>query len=76
MGEDVVDASGAAEEAGAGDGGEDCGGRRSAASECNVFSSAGTEVMTKWWRQNLLLRLVLLDRWAGERREDDCDERD
>ena len=36
MGEDVVDASGAAEEADAGDDG-DCGCRRSAASECNVF---------------------------------------
>ena len=47
MGEDVVDASGAAEEAGAGDGGEDCGCRRSVASECNVFSSAGIEVMTE-----------------------------
>ena len=47
MGEDVVDASGAAEEADAGDGGEDCGNRRSAASECNVFSSTGTEVMTE-----------------------------
>ena len=47
MGEDVVDASGAAEEADAGDGGEDCGGTRSAASECNVFSSAGIEVMTE-----------------------------
>ena len=46
MGEDVVDASGAAEEADAGDGGEDCGGRRSAATECNGFASAGTEVMT------------------------------
>ena len=44
MGEDVVDASGAAEEADAGDGGEDCGGRRSAATECNGFASAGTEV--------------------------------
>ena len=47
MGEDVVDASGAAEEADAGDGGEDCDCRKSAASECNVFSSAGIEVMTK-----------------------------
>ena len=47
MGEDVVDASGAAEEADAGDGGEYCGGRRSAAIECNGFSSAGTEVMTE-----------------------------
>ena len=46
-GEDVVDASGAAEEANAGDGGEDCGGRRSAATECNGFSFAGTEVMTE-----------------------------
>ena len=46
MGEDVVDASGAAEEADAGDDG-DCGCRGSAASECNVFSSAGTEVMTE-----------------------------
>ena len=43
----MVDASGAAEEADAGDGGEDCGGRRSAATEWNVFSSAGTEVMTE-----------------------------
>ena len=42
-----MDASGAAEEADAGDGGEDCGDTRSAASECNVFSSAGTEVMTE-----------------------------
>ena len=41
-----MDASGAAEEADAGDGGEDCGCRRSAASECNVFSSVGAEVMT------------------------------
>ena len=48
MGEDVVvDASGAAEQADAGDGGEDCGGRRSAATECNGFSFAGTEVMTE-----------------------------
>ena len=47
MGEDVVDASGAAEEADAGDGGEDCGGKRSPASECNVFSSVGTEVTTE-----------------------------
>ena len=46
MGEDVVEASGAAEEADAGDGG-DCGDRRSAATECNGFSSAGTEVMTE-----------------------------
>ena len=47
MREDVVDASSAAEEADTGDGGEDCGCRKSAASECNVFSSAGTEVMTE-----------------------------
>ena len=47
MGEDVVDASGAAEEADAGDGGEDCSCWRSAASECYVFSSARTEVMTE-----------------------------
>ena len=47
MGEDVVDASGAVEEANAGAGGEDCGCRRSAASECNVFSSAGAEVVTE-----------------------------
>ena len=47
MWKDVVDASGAAEEADAGDGGEDCGGTRSAASECNVFSSVGTEVVTE-----------------------------
>ena len=45
MGEDVVDASGAAKEADAGSGGEDSGGRRSAATECNGFSSAGTKVM-------------------------------
>ena len=47
MGKDVVDASGAAEEADAGHGDEDSGGRRSAATEWNVFSSAGTEVMTE-----------------------------
>ena len=47
VGEDVVDASGAAEEADAGDGGEDCSGRMSAAIECNGFSFAGTEVMTE-----------------------------
>ena len=47
MGEDVVDTSGPAEEADAGDGGEDCGCRRSAASECNVFFSARAEVMTE-----------------------------
>ena len=46
-GEDVVDASGAAEEADAGDGGEDCGGRRSTATECNGFSFTGTEVRTE-----------------------------
>ena len=47
MGEDVVDASGAVEEEDAGDGGEDRSCRRSAALECNVFSSTGTEVMTE-----------------------------
>ena len=47
MGEDVVDASGAAEEADEEDGGEDCGGRRSTATECNGFSLADTEVMTE-----------------------------
>ena len=47
MGEDAVDASSAAEEADAGDGGEDCGGMRSAATECNGFSSARIEVMTE-----------------------------
>ena len=41
----MVDASDAAEEADMRDGGEDCGCRKSAVSECNVFSSAGTEVM-------------------------------
>ena len=47
MGEDVVDASGAAEEVDAGDGSEDCGGMMSAATECNGVSSAGIEVMTE-----------------------------
>ena len=47
MGEDVVDASGAAEEADAGDGCEDCGCRKSAASESHGFACARTEVMTK-----------------------------
>ena len=43
----MVDASGALEDVDAGDGGEDCGGRRSAMTECNGFSLAGTEVMTE-----------------------------
>ena len=43
----MVDASGAAEEADAGDGGEDCSSRRSSTTECNGFAFAGTEVMTE-----------------------------
>jgi hypothetical protein len=51
VGDDVVDASGVAEEAdagvGGGDGSGDGGGRRSAATEFTVFSAAETEVMTE-----------------------------
>ena len=43
----MVDAFGTAGEADARDGGEDCGGRRPAAMECNRFSSVRTEVMTE-----------------------------
>ena len=43
----MVDAFGAAEKADTGCDGEDCSGRRSAATECNGFFSVGTEVMTE-----------------------------